>query len=102
MAIIITTDNVILPDRDFTNVVITAHGDLFTIARLRAGAGVPFRAVDANGDVYYEGRWLDTRLADDNDDKSIDGDLAPVALFAAEGVTNVLYYNALGEWKAQI
>ena len=70
------------------------------IARLKAGEGVPFRLLDDDGEVYYEGRRLETSDADEGygaetEFAALDGFGKPNA-----GCTIQQEKNQDGKWEA--
>lgn len=67
------------------------------ITRLQKGEGTPFRLLDDDSILYYEGRWLET--ADCADYEAME--LQPLDDFGTPnaGATQMQYRNKEGKWE---
>jgi len=69
-------------------------------ARLKAGEGIPFRLLDDDGELYYEGRRLETSDADEGYDS--ENELAPLDNFGRPNAGCAIQQekNKEGKWEA--
>jgi hypothetical protein len=101
-AFIITKDHIADPDQpagtnlNAAGVVGPSAASDADVARLKAGEGIPFRLLDDDGNVYYEGR----RLEESDADPFYDGEpeLAPLDCFGTPnaGAVSQQERNAAG------
>lgn len=76
-----------------------AMADIRVLERLRAGEGEPFRMLDDDGNLYYEGLFIDDS---ENEDYQPEAEFQPLDCYGLPnaGAVTIQYKNAAGEWES--